>query len=112
MNDIDSWLDDLTRLTSTDPQAAPLKRGLLAMEMQSLIDKHPAALLACETLPPSVVQRLQRAARPVVPFARRTQMPAQPLGELAAPLQLRWWQQALVNLFAMPFRILHIRWLG
>jgi hypothetical protein len=112
MNDIDSWLDDLTRLTSADPQAAPLRRGLLAMELQTLIDKHPSAMLACETLPPAFVQRLQRAARPVVPFARRTRMPEQPLGELAKPLQLRWWLQGVVNLLGLPLRVLRIRWFG
>jgi len=112
MNDIDLWLDHLIRRISADPQAAPLRRGLLAVELQTFIDKHPAAMLAYETLPPSLVQRLQRAARPVVPFARPTHMPAQPLGKLAGPLRLQWWQQALVNLFALPIRILRFRWFG
>jgi hypothetical protein len=112
MSDIDLWLDHLMRLTGADPQAAPMRRGLLAMELQTLIDKHPTAMLAYETLPVSLVQRLQRASRPVVPFARPTYMPEQPLGELAGPLRLQWWQQTLVNLFALPFRILSLRWFG
>jgi hypothetical protein len=112
MNDIELWLDHLTRLAAADPQAAPLRRGLLAMELQALIDKHPTAMLAYETLPPSLLQRLQRAARPVVPFARPTHMPAQPLGKLAGPLNTAWWQQAVVNLFAVPVRLLRFCWFG
>jgi hypothetical protein len=112
MHDIGLWLDHLTRLTSADPQAAPLRRGLLAIELQTLIDKHPTVMLAYETLPPALAQRLQRASRPVVPFARPTHMPAQPLGELAGPLRFDWWQQAIVNLFATPLRMLRFRWFG
>jgi len=112
MHDINLWLDHLTRQASADPQAAPLRRGLLAMELQTLIDKHPTAMLAYETLPPALLQRLQRASRQVVPFARPTHMPAQPLGELAGPLRLDWWLQAMVNVFLMPIRVLRFRWFG
>jgi hypothetical protein len=112
MNDIDGWLDHVTRTASPDPQTAPLLRGLLAMELQTYIDKHPAAMLAYETLPNSLSQRLLRAARPVVPFARPTRMPAQPLGELAAPLRFEWWWRTLVNMLVLPVRMLRFRWFG
>jgi hypothetical protein len=110
MNEIDLWLDHITRLASPDPHAAPVCRGLLAMELQKLIAEYPTAMLSHESVPPLLAQRLQRASRPVVPTARLTYMPAQPLNELAAPLRFHWWRRVISDLFAVQFRPLRLPW--
>jgi hypothetical protein len=110
MNDIDLWLDHLTQLASPDPRAAPLCRGLLAMQLQKLLDEYPTAMLSYERVPVLLAQRLQRASRPVVPTARLTNMPAQPLNELAAPLRFHWWRRVILDLFAAQFRPLRLPW--
>ena len=41
MHDINLWLDHLTRLTSADPQAAPLRRGLAGYGIANLDRQAP-----------------------------------------------------------------------
>jgi hypothetical protein len=96
--DIDGWMDQLAATIAVHPGEMDSRRGLLAIELQTLIDRYPASLLEPDSLPPAAMLQLTRAARPVVPVARRTSMPAQPLGELPAVLQLRWWLSPLVTL--------------
>jgi hypothetical protein len=103
--DLDQWLNRLATLVAEDTAAAQSRRGLLAIELQSLIDRYPTALLAHEALPPTLLHRLQRAARPVVPAAKATPMRPQPLGELPSLLRLQWWGQ-LVSRLLSGFRLL------
>jgi hypothetical protein len=92
-SDMDKWLDYLAVLVSPDPEEAASRRGLLAMEIQTVIDSYPEALLQYESLPESLLQRLQEAAHPVVPAATRpTRMHGPPLGELPPQLQPQQWR--------------------
>lgn len=96
--DIDKWLDHLARRVSPNQVEAERCRGLLAIELQTLIDQHPEALLEYDALPDALLRRLQNAARPAVPAVQATRMDGQPLGELPAPLQPQWWRRFFARL--------------
>jgi hypothetical protein len=98
--EIDGWLDHLAMLASSNRDEAHARRGLLAMEVQTLIDKYPAALLSHDSLPAPLVQQLRRAAHSAMPAAHLMPMRAQPLGRWARPLGWRWWRQGMSRMFA------------
>jgi len=106
---IDHWLDQLALLVAADAAEVEGRRGLLAMELPKLLEECPQVLLQAESLPAALVQQLQRAARPVVPAARRRRMPAQPLGELPPPLQPRRWRHFFGGLATDFLNILWLR---
>ncbi len=77
IDDMDEWLEHLTGEVARGRRYA--RRGMLAIELQTVIDHCPSALLGYTSLPPAVRQRLASAALPVVPPATPTRMPVQSL---------------------------------
>jgi hypothetical protein len=108
-NEIDDWIDHLTAGVSSGNHDAECRRGLVAFEVQTLIDRYPEAMLQYNMLPSQLTQQLQRAARRVVPPVKRMEMPGQPLGELPAPLVSppARWVAAVMRVFA---RVVSLKW--
>lgn len=110
VGDFDEWLDYLAGAVSSDPQDAQSCRGLVAIDVQASIDKHPAALFDRKTPAPGWIEQLRQAARPVVPRMQPTAMTAQPLGELPAALRPTRWRQALARALAVTVNFACFRW--
>jgi len=85
MADMDEWLDHLAHDFSAGPRDARSRRGLLAVEVQTVIDHCPAVLLHDGPLPPELLDQLACAAGSVVPANRPSYMPTQSLEAVAAP---------------------------
>jgi hypothetical protein len=100
ITEIDQWLDHLSMRVSTNRDDAQASRGLLAVEVQTLIDKYPQLLLQYDGLPAGLLQHLGRTSRSAVPAAHPVPMRAQPLGQLASPLTWQWWMQGVSRMFA------------
>jgi hypothetical protein len=110
MDEIDGWLDQLASLASANHEEAAARRGMLAIEVQTLIDKYPETLLKNDALPAPLVQHFRRASHPAVPSAHYTPMRAQPLGQLASPLTWQWWKQGTSRMLASAALRLHLIW--
>jgi hypothetical protein len=108
-NEIDDWIDHLTAGVSNGNRDAECRRGLVAFEVQTLIDRYPEAMLQYNMLPSQLTQQLQRAARRVVPPVKRMEMPGQPLGQLPAPLVSppARWAAAVMRALA---RVVSLKW--
>jgi hypothetical protein len=76
--DINRWLDRLALEVSTSQCDARSRRGLLAVELQTVIDQVPLAFLNRQAPRPLVRQLAARSAT-VVPAASPTYMPTQSL---------------------------------
>ena len=74
---MEHWLEHLTGEVSRERRYA--RRGMLAIELQTIMDHSPATLLGHGSLPPAFRQRLASAALPVVPPGTPTRMPVQTL---------------------------------
>jgi hypothetical protein len=85
--DIDQWLDHLAATVA--PNDPDCRRGLLAIELQAVLDKYPEFLLRYDELPEWLAQHLQRAARPIVPPSQPTPMHEQPLVDEHTPFWIR-----------------------
>ncbi len=59
-SDMDGWLDHLALAAGIDAVDSASRRGLLAMEVQSLIDENPAALLEQEAAPARLIAATAR----------------------------------------------------
>jgi hypothetical protein len=100
ISEIDRRLDQIEAATASHGGQSGSRRGLLAIELQALIDRYPALLLPDEPLPAAIVEQLRRAGRPVVPPSLPSRMPEQPLGELAPALRWNWWARSAGRLLA------------
>ncbi len=107
-NDMDRWLDHLALAAGIDAEDSASRRGLLAMEVQSLIDENPAALLEQEAPPARLLAQLQDAAHPVVPKKSPAHMPTQSLGELPDVARLDWWRRAISGTAAAAGRLISL----
>ena len=109
MNDMNAFVDCLTSPSAAEGDVEA-RRGLLAIELQGIIDKHPEFMLTQEPLPQAFSQRCQQAARPVVPAARPMGMPAQPLGELLPLVRPSWWKYQLAKVITAFAGLMTLRW--
>jgi hypothetical protein len=91
--EIDQWLDHLASSTSGDAGDAAGRRGPMALEVQSLLDKYPEAFLRYEKFPAWLTKQLARSARPVVPPSQPTRMEGPPLGEVRLPRWMQVWRR-------------------
>ena len=92
--DMEQWLHHLTDELCNCPRDARSRRGLLAIELQTVIDHFPAAMLDERPLSPSLRERLASAARPVVPDFSPTHMPTQSLDAVPTAQYFSAWRQA------------------
>ncbi len=91
-SEMEQWLDRITAQSCADVHNPQSCRGLLAIELQSLIDQFPATILKDGPLPTALLEQLSRAARPVVPAGAPTKMPTQSLAALSSSKYLwGWW---------------------
>lgn len=93
--DMEAWLTRLADVVADDAPAAKSNRGLLAMQLQSVIDHYPSVLLKDAELPAKMLEQLRGAARAAVPTPFPTQMRPQPLDVRMSPLRWEWWLQPL-----------------
>jgi len=91
--DMQHWLDHLTSEVCAGSDDARSCRGLLAIEVQAIIDEFPAALLDEGSLPAALLEQLASAARPVVPASCPTPMPTQSLDALSLSSNLSRWRR-------------------
>lgn len=92
--EMESWLDQLAGQLARSGAELASRRGLLATQLQAVIDRYAPALLD-EDLPAGLLEELRDAARPAVPVTCPTAMPPQPLGSVAPLLRWKWWTQPL-----------------
>lgn len=95
ISDIDKWLDHLAMLACDTPDEASRRRGLLALEMQALVDRYPHAILRYHALPVALIEHLRRVTRVPVPEQRPRRMRPQPLARSALGLVWRRWRRSL-----------------
>jgi hypothetical protein len=94
MDNMQQWLDRLTSEVCSSAHEVRGRRGLLAIELQSVVDHYPAALLDERSLPAPLVEQLASVARPVVPTGCPTHMPTQSLEAVSTSKYLSRWNQA------------------
>jgi len=112
ISEIDEWLDHLSALAAVNGDDARARRGLLAIEVQTMIDKYPEALLNYDALPAPLMKHIRRASHSAVPAIHATRMRAQPLGQLASPLTWRWWKLGASRMLTSAALRLHLAWPG
>ncbi|HTU26097.1 MAG TPA: hypothetical protein VMF30_11900 [Pirellulales bacterium] len=93
ISDLGQWLDHLGRQVGIAECEIPARRGLVALELQSLVDRFPAALLDDRPLPSWLMEQLAAAAVPVVPSGSPTHMPTQSLAPALSPEHFPRWQE-------------------
>lgn len=102
------WIARLTRLLERDGEE--VSKGLPAMRVRKLLATEPHAFLRIRELPPSFMNGLRGAARPVVPHAENRTMPEQPLGELLPLLTPSPYRVLVGNVAAWCFGRRRIVW--
>lgn len=95
------WIARVTRLLERDGEE--VSKGLPTMRIRRLLATEPHAFLRIKELPPSFMNGLRGAARPVVPHAEMRTMPEQPLGELVPLLTPSPYRALVGNLAAWCF---------
>jgi hypothetical protein len=90
VGDMEGRLDELTNHCSAGPREMRARRGLVAVELQAIVDQFPATLLGEEAWPQSLRDQLASAASPVVPPLSPTRMPIQSLEPIAVEYASRW----------------------
>ena len=101
MNAVYLWIARLTRLLERDGEE--VSKGLPAMRVRKLLATEPRAFLRIRELPPSFMDGLLGAARPVVPHAESRTMPEQPLGEVVPLFTPSPYRELVGNLAAWCF---------
>lgn len=91
--DIEQRLDRLAGALTTNSREARGCRGLLAIELQSVVDQFPTALLEESSLPAPLHEQLASAALSVVPACCPTQMPTQSLEAISSEKYFSRWNQ-------------------
>ena len=95
MQQMNAWLDRMTRMAGATNAELPAARGLVALELQSRIDTFPEALVDRQAIDSNDLSSLHDCSQPVVPPTFFVSMPEQPLGELPAALQSKAWSRLL-----------------
>jgi hypothetical protein len=94
IGEMQKWLDRLTGEVCSGSHETRSRRGLLAIELQAIVDQYPAALLGDGSLPGPLLARLASAALPVVPVCHPTHMPTQSLEAVSSSAYFSRWNQA------------------
>lgn len=100
--DIEQWLDRLASEVFPGSRDAHSRRGLLAVELQTIIDQCPAVLLHDGPLPAEMLEQLATAAVPVVPAGSPTHMPTQSLAAVSSSKYLSRWRDGWKQLWRRP----------
>jgi hypothetical protein len=99
IEDIDRWLDQLTReLVARSPDIS-WRRGMVAMALQNVIDQHPTALLSQGPFPAVLIEQLAGCARSAVPAVCPTRMPTQSLEAINPSRTVSRWRQTWADFF-------------